>query len=257
MVECAKSPAFCLVRSLRAPPVMPFAQMTTFACAAALVVLTAGTAHAQWLPFPTPYPGPVIGGIFQGNHVATVRTRVTPRSTQVFVDGYSAGIADNFDGVFQRLQLIPGQHEIAFYLPGYRTYRENVYLNPGSSRDIRHTMAARAAGEVDDPAPVPLVLPLVAGRGLPPPGPPGPLSPLANRPGQYGVLALGVQPADARILVDGEEWRSSQPQDRLSLQLGEGRHHLQIEKPGFQTFTGDVDIRIGETSTVNVSLLTQ
>ena len=58
--------------------------------------------------------------------MATVRTRVTPRDTQVFVDGYSAGPVDDFDGVFQRLQLIPGQHEITLYLPGYRTYRENV-----------------------------------------------------------------------------------------------------------------------------------
>ena len=137
------------------------------------MALTAGTAHAQWFPFPSPYPGPVIGGIFQGNHVATVRTRVTPRDTQVFVDGYSAGTVDDFDGVFQRLQLIPGQHEITLYLPGYRTYRESVYLNPGSSHDIRHTMVAHAAGEVDDPAPVPL-LPPMAGPGRPMPGPPGP-----------------------------------------------------------------------------------
>jgi hypothetical protein len=238
---------------------MPFptnVQLKTAACAAVLVALAAGTAHAQWLPVPLPYPGPVIDGIFEGNHVATVRTRVTPRSTQVFVDGYSAGTANDFDGVFQRLRLIPGQHEITLYLPGYRTYRENVYLNPGSSRDIRHSMAARAAGEADDPAPVPLFPPPMAGPGLPPPGPPGPPPP-ANRAGQYGVLALRVQPPDARMLVDGEEWRSSQPQDRLSLQLDEGRHHLQVEKPGFQTFAGDIDIRAGETSAVNVSLLPQ
>ena len=66
-----------------------------------------------------------------------------------------------------------------------------------------------------------------------------------------------MQPADARILVDGEEWRSSPPQDRLSLQMGEGRHHLQIQKPGFQDFSGDVDVRAGETSALNVSLLAQ
>ena len=226
--------------------------MKAVACAAVFVALTAGTADAQWLPF----PGPVIGGIFQGNPVATVRTRVTPRETEVFVDGYAAGTVDDFDGVFQRLQLIPGQHEITLYLPGYRTYRESVYLNPGKSRDIRHTMAAHSAGEVDEPAPVPR-LPPMAGPGVPLPGPPGPMSPPANRGGQYGVLALRVQPADARILVDGEEWRSSQPQDRLSLQLGEGRHRLQIEKSGFQTFIGDVDIKAGETSTLNVSLLAQ
>jgi hypothetical protein len=214
--------------------------------AAVLMAFAAATAHAQWFPF----PGPVIGGVFQGNRVATVRTRVTPRNTQVFVDGYSAGTVDNFDGVFQRLQLVPGQHEITLYLPGYRSYQESVYLNPGSSHDIRQTMAPHAPGEADDPAPVPRVAPMVrSGR------PPAPVPPSTAHPGQDGVLSLRVQPADARILVDGEEWRTSQPQDRLSLRLDEGRHHLEIQKAGFQTFTGDVDVRAGETSTLNVSLL--
>jgi len=167
----------------------------------------------------------------------------------VFVDGYSAGTANDFDGVFQRLQLIPGQHEITLYLAGYRTYRENVYLNPGSSHDLRHAMAAHPAGEADDAAPIPRM----AGPGMPR----GPIQPPFTPFGQYGVLTLRVQPADARVFVDGEEWRSSQPQDRLSLQLGSGRHHLQIEKPGFQAFSGDVDIKMGETSTLNVSLVSQ
>jgi hypothetical protein len=227
-------------------------QLNTLAHALFLVALTAGTAHAQWFPYPSPYPGPVMGGIFQGNHVATVRTRVTPREAQVYVDGYSAGTADDFDGVFQRLQLVPGQHEITLYLPGYRTYRENVYLNPGSSHDIRHAMAPHAPGEVEDVAPVPRAFPITA-PGLPP----GAMAPPAPRGSQFGALALRVLPADARISIDGEEWRSSQPQDRMTLQLGEGRHHLQIEKAGFQTFAGDVDIRAGETSTLNISLLAQ
>jgi len=224
-------------------------RMKVFTCGAMLAMM-AGVAHAQWFPFP--YPGPVIGGLFQGNRVATVRTRVTPRETQVFVDGYAAGTADDFDGVFQRLQLIPGQHEITLYLSGYRTYRENVYLNPGSSHDLRHTMAALTAGEADDAAPVPRVPPM-AGPGMPR----GPIQPPVIPAGQYGILMVRVQPADARVFVDGEEWRSSQPQDRLSLQVGSGRHHLQIEKPGFQAFSGDVDIKAGETSTLNVSLVAQ
>jgi hypothetical protein len=223
-----------------------------FAAVALLVASTAITAQAQWFPS----PGPVIGGIFQGNRVATVRTRVTPLDTQVFVDGYLAGTVDDFDGVFQRLQLIPGQHVITLYLPGHRAYHENVYLNPGSSHDIRHTMATLAAGELDDAPPSPR-LPPMAGPGQPSPGPPGPLSASGNRSGQYGVLALRLQPADARVFIDGEEWRSSQPQDRLSLQLGAGRHQLRIEKAGFQTFSEDLEIKRGETSTLNVSLLTQ
>ena len=222
--------------------------LQTLALVATLSVVASGAAQAQWFP----YPGTVIGGIFQDHRVATLRTRVTPRDAQVFVDGYSAGPVDDFDGVFQRLQLIPGQHEITIYLSGYRTYRERLYLNPGASHDIRHTLAPLAAGEPEEPAPLPRVV-------LPPglAGGPGGIAPPVTRSDRYGMLALRVQPADARILVDGEEWRSSPPQDRLSLQLGEGRHHLQIQKPGFQDFSGDVDVRAGETSALNVSLLAQ
>jgi hypothetical protein len=212
-----------------------------------LVALTAGTAHAQWLP----YPGPVFG-YPMGRNAASVRTQVTPRDTQVFVDGYAAGIADDFDGVFQRLQLVPGQHEVTLYLPGYRTYREHVYLNPGASHNIRQTMVRHPAGEPDEAAPVPLVPPMT-GRGMPI----GPIMQPAPQASRYGALSLRVQPGDARVLIDGEAWSGSQPQDRIAVQLGEGRHHLQIEKAGFQTFSGDVDVRAGETTSLNVSLVAQ
>jgi hypothetical protein len=127
-----------------------------------------------------------------------------------------------------------------------------VYLNPGASHDVRQTMVPHAAGEVDDPVPVPRVAP-GARSGVPP----GPMPPPSARSTQYGALALRVQPADARILVDGEEWRTSPPEDRLSIRLDEGRHHLEIQKAGFQTFAGDIDVRAGETSTLNVSLLSE
>jgi hypothetical protein len=223
-----------------------------FGFAFLLLALTAATAHAQWFPYP--YPGPGIGYPpfgYQGR-AASVRTQVTPRDTQVFVDGYSAGVVDDFDGVFQRLQLVPGQHEIALYLPGYRIYRENVYLSPGSSHNIRHTMAQRAAGEADEAAPVPLVPPM-AGRGMLG----GPVTQPAPRTSRYGTLALRVQPGEANVVIDGEAWHGAQPQDQIAVQLGEGRHHLQIEKSGFQAYSGDVDVKAGETTSLNVSLLAQ
>jgi hypothetical protein len=222
-------------------------QKKIFIQALAIAAMTAGTAHAQWFP----YPGPILG-YPQGRHAATVRTQVTPRDTQVFIDGYSAGIVDDFDGVFQRLQLVPGQHEITLYLPGYRTYRENVYLGPGSNHTIRHTMAPHAAGEPDEAAPAPIVPPM-SGRGAPR----GPVVQAAPNASGYGTLSLRIQPGDANVLIDGEEWRSVQPQERIALQLGEGRHHVQIDNPGFQRFSADVDVRAGETTSLNVSLVPQ
>jgi signal transduction histidine kinase len=39
---------------------------------------------------------------------ASVRLEITPRSAQVFIDGYVAGTVDDFDGIYQRLRLRAG-----------------------------------------------------------------------------------------------------------------------------------------------------
>ena len=76
-------------------------------------------------------------------------------------------------------------------------------------------------------------------------------------PSRTGTLALRVQPGDATILVDGEPWKGPQSQDRIVIQLREGPHRVRVEKPGFQPFSVDVDVRAGETTSFNVSLLSQ
>src|SRR5439155_20300398 len=57
---------------------------------------------------------------------ASLRIEATPKQAEVYVDGYYAGIVDDFDGTFQRLHAQPGQHEITLYLDGYRTVRQRV-----------------------------------------------------------------------------------------------------------------------------------
>ena len=52
----------------------------------------------------------------------SVRVIVEPEQARVYVDGYYAGIADDFDGIFQRLSIPPGRHEITVKLDGYRTH---------------------------------------------------------------------------------------------------------------------------------------
>ena len=74
---------------------------------------------------------------------------------------------------------------------------------------------------------------------------------------RLGTLTLRVQPGDANVLVDGEAWRGPQSQNRLVIQLAEGAHQVRVEKPGFQPFTVDVDLKAGETTSFNVTLLTQ
>ena len=79
-------------------------------------------------------PAPVYGArIYYGD----VRLQVRPREAQVFVDGYYAGIVDDFDGIFQRLTLTVGPHEIEIEAPGLEPQVFNVYVDPARTVDVR------------------------------------------------------------------------------------------------------------------------
>ena len=98
------------------------------------------------------------------------------------------------------------------------------------------------------------------GRRPPPPQGTDPRSnqPPDQRGGQatsaYGTLAIRAQPADVEVSIDGENWRGPGGQDRLIIELAEGSHTVEIRKPGFRTYVTQVEVRRGETSTLNVSL---
>jgi hypothetical protein len=59
---------------------------------------------------------------------SALRLQVTPRETEVFVDGYFAGRVDDFDGRFQRLRIQPGEHELTLYLEGHRKITQQVLI---------------------------------------------------------------------------------------------------------------------------------
>ena len=112
-----------------------------------------------------------------------VRVLVTPKEAAVYVDGFYAGIVDDFDDL-QPLPLPPGAHDIVLYLEGYRTVHQRAYLTPGSTVDSRQTMECLPAGERSEPPAVaPLFPPPPAGRITLPrtprpawaPGPPAPV----------------------------------------------------------------------------------
>ena len=204
--------------------------------------------YAQWYPYPFPFFGFPPGAV-PPDHIVAVRLQVTPREALVFVDGYAAGRVDDYDGMFQRLRLVPGPHEIVIYHAGLRTLRQNVYYNPGSTHTIRHSLDALLPGEAPEPQPVPRPM------SPPPPAmsPPQGGAPVYD-PSRTGALVLRVQPDDATVLIDGEPWKGASPPDRLVIPLAEGSHRVRVEKPGFQPFVVDVDIRAGETTSFNVSL---
>lgn len=64
----------------------------------------------------SPYPYPLDDFGDDGS----LRLQVEPKDAQVFVDGYYAGVVDDFDGHFQHLNLTPGVHHVEIRAEGYR-----------------------------------------------------------------------------------------------------------------------------------------
>lgn len=235
-----------------------------------VVVGVGGHAYPYWRYDPWyqwgPYRYPPYGYRYGMYDVTSdLRLDVTPRQAQVYVDGYYAGVVDEFDGVFQRLRVEPGGHTITLYLEGYRTETQDLYLRPGSDQRIRLNMRPLEPGERADP-PLPPQEPdrdqanprePDAGYGAMPQGEPGRrVVPSAPRevPARFGTLALRVQPADAEVFVDGEAWTGAADDGRFSIQLSEGRHRVEVRRSGLTTYAEDVLIRRDRTLTLNVSL---
>lgn len=209
-----------------------------------------GRPYAQWYP---PYYG-------HGYDLsAAMRLQVSPRETEVFIDGYYAGTVDDFDGVFQRLRLEPGDHDLVLYLDGYRSHEQKLYLQPGRTFSVRHVMEPLGTGEAAPARPSGAPLPS-SGPVRPLPRRPGDSRPVerpADVQGEYGSLALRVQPADAEVLIDGERWEGSPQDERLVVQLAPGTHTVEIRKDGYRRYITEVSIRSRETATLNVAMTRQ
>lgn len=207
---------------------------------------------------------------------AELRLEVKPKEAQVYVDGYYAGIVDDFNGVFQRLHIRPGRHELTLYMPGYRSVRQNLYLSVGQDSKIKFNMVPLGPGEPNEPPPQPVAPPEVEqgygnepqepGVPLPPQRLPRPARPAAPPEAPmppshevaasqgFGSLVIRVQPAGADVVIDGERWQGPEGAERLVVQVPAGDHRVEIRKEGYVPFSTTVNVRSGETAPINVSL---
>lgn len=67
----------------------------------------------------------------------SVRISDAPRDAEVYVDGYYAGVVDDFDGRFQRLNLEPGPHQIELRAAGVPSQTFDVNVQPGRTITYR------------------------------------------------------------------------------------------------------------------------
>jgi len=126
---------------------------------------------------------------------------------------------------------------------GTQTRRERQPMQPMGRGPVTRRMPPPPQEPPDDPR----------GPAAPRRGPDGP-----PRSGQgnaaYGTLAIKVQPGDAEVSIDGEPWRGPGGQDRLTVEVAEGSHTVEIRKSGFRTYVTQIDVRRGQTTPLNVSL---
>jgi hypothetical protein len=249
------------------------------------VVVVRGAYYADpfWYGYPYGYawypyqfgPYPPYRGYYRLDPGSAVRLEVTPKEAEVYVDGYYAGVVDDYDGVFQRLPIEPGNHEITMSRDGYRTVHQTVYVAPRSTLKIKYKMEPLAAGEIAEPRPTPpnpppgpqqnpnqpgsppLPAPGPVGRSVPPPPPPNQRGSRGPDASAYGTLSIRVQPGGATVLIDGERWDGPQGQDRLIVEVPEGDRRVEIQRDGFEPYSAAVTVRRGETTPLNVSLRTR
>jgi hypothetical protein len=267
--------------------------LSTLAGSALILLVTfpgAGNAQQSAVPRHPPHPEPAVtvrGQVFIGGYFydpffgpypwwhgnaypswyfpvfdnrADVRLQVTPEAAEdaaVYVDGFYAGVVDDFNGVFQALPLTPGGHGIVLYLEGYRTVRRSIYLRPGSTFTLRETLERLPASELSEPPHVaPAVPPPPPGTFQSPVTPPrvprAATAPPATPAAAFGTLDLFVQPPGAEVVIDGQRWASSE-EGHFLIRLPVGKHHVEVTQAGYR-FATDIAIREGEASLMNLRL---
>ena len=85
------------------------------------------TGFDGYAPYPFDQFGPT-GGL---------RLKVDPKDAAVYVDGYYAGIVDDFDGRFQHLDLIPGPHRVEVIASGYDSLVFDIDIRPHHTTEYR------------------------------------------------------------------------------------------------------------------------
>jgi hypothetical protein len=238
-------------------------------------VLMPTAVSAQWR-----YPGyPGYPPYRYARSESSLRINVTPKEASVYVDGYFAGRVDEFDGRLQRLHVLPGEHEIVVYLDGYRSLKRDLYLSPDGTHTIEGSLEPLAPGEQQEAQPAPsereraeprdeerpparAPFPRRGRREPPPPpaaprdNPPPEAAPRANQGevSRFATLIIQVRPGGGELRIDGEQRDAPDGDERLIVQVTEGRHRIEVERSGYEPFSTEVDARPGATTPITITL---
>jgi len=198
-------------------------------------------------PYPYRYPPRGSWRVYAEWETAALRIDVSPDDAQVYVDGYYAGVVDDFDGIFQRLTLRAGPHLIEVRQTGYVSLAVELYLYPGQTVTYRRTMEPSRDDSGAPPA-------IASAPGFEEGAAPPPADAIAPP----GEVRFDVTPEDAEIYADGfyaglvDDFNGSQ-----HLLLAPGRHHVVLKMDGYETIEVDLSIDAGRAITYRATLKPQ
>jgi hypothetical protein len=66
-----------------------------------------------------------------------LRLKVKPDNASVYVDGGYVGLVNQYDGMFHKLRLDPGNHRVEMRAPGYGALTFNVRIEPNRTETYR------------------------------------------------------------------------------------------------------------------------
>ncbi len=193
----------------------------------------------------------------------SIRLQVHPKDAEVLVDGGYAGTVDDFDGIFQRLHVRPGRHELTFRCEGYKTHHMRAYAPFDGTLRIRYEMergpsneeTSSVVGRPSDDDPEEDAPAIAAGsdsdRDDEAEETDEPAAEAAPRPATAEVK-LEVQPADAAVYIDGKFAGNADDVD--DLRLPPGRHRIEVVRPGRTTFEKDIEVSAGQSLVLKVAL---
>jgi hypothetical protein len=205
---------------------------------------------------------------YRSGNISQIRTLVEPNKARVYVDGYYAGTADDFDGIFQRLNVSPGRHEISLRLEGYNSHTFSVYAGREQTVKLRWDMV-KGSGEtrdsigddaedrdrdrddrdldrdedrssdVDRDRRFEGSARIERDRSREVDSDREPRY-TAPRDSRMGVVQFEIEPADASVYVDGEFFGKASQLSRV--ELPEGRHRIEVVRPGYKTEETEIEL---------------
>jgi len=125
------APRFVTPYVIGVVPYRPYVYRPTFNLGFSYVA-PYGYNYPYGYPAPPGYTPAVPGRPYGG-----VRIVDAPRDAAVFADGYYVGVVDDFDGVFQHMNLEAGPHRIEIQAPGYPPAVFEVNVHPGETITYR------------------------------------------------------------------------------------------------------------------------